>query len=100
MAPEDDPFYNRDTIAGLKQRPEEGPLAGRLAKLRVLRAQIEEHMKGESPPLLRQIDEALDRIRAGVYHLCSKCGRRIPETRDRVEGPWITTCPACRGGKP
>jgi RNA polymerase-binding transcription factor DksA len=98
VAAEDDPYYNRDTIAALKQKPEDGPWAGRMAKLRILKAQIEENAKGESPPLLKAIDEALDRIRAGIYHLCSKCGRRISETRDRTEGPWITSCAACRGG--
>src|SRR5438128_2656959 len=38
----DDAFYVRDTIAALRTDPEKGPWAGREAKLRVLKAQIEE----------------------------------------------------------
>lgn len=93
----DDPYYVRDTISQLRTRPEEGAWAVRLAKLRVLKAQIEEHSAGARPPLLEKIDVAIDRIRRGLYHLCAKCGRRIAEDRIRAEGPWLVECESCRG---
>ena len=92
----DDPYYVRDTISQLRTKPEEGAWAGRLAKLRLLKAEIEEHSGGAKPALLQAIEVAFDRIRRGVYHLCAKCGRRIFEDRVRIEGPWIVTCTDCR----
>lgn len=41
--------------------------------------------------VLREIDEALERIEAGTYGLCSACGKAIPEERlDAV--PYATLC--------
>lgn len=91
---EDDPFYVRDTIAMLRPYPADGPWAGRLSKMRILKAQIEENAAagGKKPPLLDQIEEAVARIHAGTYEFCAQCGRRIEDDRARVEAPWITRC--------
>ncbi len=93
---DEDPFYNRDTIAMLKPRSD-GPWSGRASKLAVLKAQIEEHAAPGAPPaLLSRVNEALARLDAGVYHLCARCGRKVSEDRDRVESPWLVDCAACR----
>jgi RNA polymerase-binding transcription factor DksA len=94
---EDDPFYVRDTIAQLRPYPVDGPWAPRLAKMRLLLAEMsDESTAAKKPALLVQIEEAVSRIHAGTYDHCSSCGRRIVEDRVRTEAPWITRCPACR----
>ncbi len=96
MAAEEDPFYVRDTIAMLRPYPEDGPWAPRLAKMRILKAQMEENAgpadKDKKPALLVSIDEAVQRIHAGTYEFCSVCGKRIEDDRVRIEAPWITRC--------
>jgi RNA polymerase-binding transcription factor DksA len=93
MAAEEDPFYVRDTIAMLRPYPEDGPWATRLAKMRILKAQMEEgSTPDKKPALLSYIDEAVQRIHAGTYEFCSVCGKRIEDDRARVEAPWITRC--------
>jgi RNA polymerase-binding transcription factor DksA len=92
---EDDPFYVRDTIAMLRPYPADGPWAGRLSKMRILAAQIEENAaptKDKKPALLQMIEEAVERIHAGTYEFCVVCGKRIEEDRQRIEAPWITRC--------
>jgi hypothetical protein len=94
---EEDPFYVRDTIAQLRPYPEDGPWAPRLAKMRLLLAEMGDEAKaGQKPSLLVQIEEAVARIHAGTYGHCASCGRRIVEDRVRTEAPWITRCNACR----
>lgn len=93
MAAEEDPFYVRDTIAMLRPYPADGPWAPRIAKMRILKAQIEENIAADKKPaLLGQIEEAVARIHAGTYEFCAVCGRRIEDDRVRVEAPWITRC--------
>ncbi len=93
MAEEADPFYVRDTIAMLRPYPEDGPWAPRLAKMRVLKAQMEEGgAPDKKPALATAIEEAVQRIHAGTYEFCAVCGRRIEDDRTRVEAPWITRC--------
>ncbi|HZV01735.1 MAG TPA: hypothetical protein VFF73_33800 [Planctomycetota bacterium] len=91
---EEDPFYVRDTIAMLRPYPQDGPWAGRISKMRILKAQIEENAApGEKKPaLLEAIEEAAQRIHAGTYEFCATCGRRIDDDRIRIESPWITRC--------
>lgn len=99
---EEDPFYVRDTISMLRPYPEDGPWAGRISKMRILKAQIEENTdasKDKKPALLQMIEEAVERIHAGTYEFCATCGRRIDDDRVRVESPWITRCTLHRGLK-
>src|SRR5581483_5847143 len=42
--PEEDPFYVRDTIAMLRPYQQDGPWADRMAKMRIMKAQIEENV--------------------------------------------------------
>lgn len=44
---------------------------------------------------LEQIEEALQRIRDGVYHLCASCEKRIPKER-RVTQLKATRCITCQ----
>ena len=93
--PEEDPFYVRDTIAMLRPYQQDGPWADRMAKMRIMKAQIEENVAAtpdKKPAFLVQIEEAVSRIQAGTYEFCAVCGRRIEDDRARVEAPWITRC--------
>ena len=93
---EEDPFYVRDTIAMLRPYPQDGPWAGRISKMRILKAQIDENPTDKKPALLGAIEEAVERIHAGTYEVCASCGRRIDDDRVRTEAPWITRCSTCR----
>jgi RNA polymerase-binding transcription factor DksA len=100
--PDEDPFYVRDTIAMLRPYPQDGPWAGRISKMRILKAQIEENVapaKDKKPALLQAIEEAVERIHAGTYEFCATCGKRIEDDRSRVEAPWITRCAQHRVSK-
>ncbi len=44
---------------------------------------------------LRQLDDALDRLMAGSYGDCSKCGRWIEDTRLATD-PAISLCIECQ----
>jgi RNA polymerase-binding transcription factor DksA len=96
-----DPFYVRDTIAMLRPYPQDGPWAGRISKMRILKAQIEDNVAAgeKKPALLQAIEEAVERIHAGTYEFCATCGRRIDDDRVRIESPWITRCSVCRVSK-
>lgn len=43
---------------------------------------------------LRQLDLALDRMAAGTYGTCERCGQPIPAERLRIR-PATTTCVTC-----
>jgi RNA polymerase-binding protein DksA len=46
--------------------------------------------------LLAQIDEALQKIDAGTYGVCDRCGKQIPAARlDAL--PYATLCVDCQG---
>ena len=47
----------------------------------------------------REIDRALDRIRAGVYGACEHCGEPISPRRLEVI-PWARKCFACQSTAP
>jgi RNA polymerase-binding protein DksA len=53
--------------------------------------ELDEGLEDDAREQLRQVDEALARIEAGTYGLCSACGREIPV--ERLEAvPWTTLC--------
>lgn len=43
---------------------------------------------------LRQVDDAIERLDAGTYGICARCGRPIPAARLEVR-PFATHCVAC-----
>ena len=44
-----------------------------------------------------EIDLALDKIGAGTYGVCDKCGKSIPKARLEVI-PWAALCVNCKSG--
>jgi RNA polymerase-binding protein DksA len=59
------------------------------------------YLKGESSLLrlnLRQIEDALERIKLGTYGRCSECGRPIQEKRLSAV-PWALLCVNCQKRK-
>ena len=47
---------------------------------------------------VRQIDAALERLRAGLYGLCAACSGPIPVARLRAV-PFATLCTACQASR-
>ena len=45
--------------------------------------------------LLKKIDEALDRMKAGIYGICGRCGEDIPYKRLKAR-PVTTLCIECK----
>ncbi|SFH25078.1 RNA polymerase-binding transcription factor DksA [Actinopolymorpha cephalotaxi] len=66
--------------------PEGSSTAFERAHVQALLDQTHEH--------LRQLDLALDRMAAGTYGRCERCGRPIPVERLRIR-PATTTCVTC-----
>ncbi len=66
--------------------PEGSSTAFERAHVQALVDQAREH--------LRQLDLALERMAAGTYGVCERCGRPIPVERLRIR-PATTTCVAC-----
>jgi len=51
-------------------------------------------LRAEAQAQLREADEALERVAAGTYGTCLRCGRRIPAARLAVR-PAAGTCVSC-----
>jgi DnaK suppressor protein len=66
--------------------PEGSSTAFERAHVQALVDQAREH--------LRQLDLALERMAAGTYGRCERCGRPIPVERLRIR-PATTTCVTC-----
>ncbi|MET9022489.1 TraR/DksA C4-type zinc finger protein [Actinopolymorpha sp. NPDC004070] len=66
--------------------PEGSSTAFERAHVQALLDQAREH--------LRQLDLALERMAAGTYGMCERCGRPIPVERLRIR-PATTTCVTC-----
>jgi len=59
------------------------------------------YLKGEGSFLclnLRQIEDALERIKLGIYGRCSECGKPIQEERLSAV-PWALLCVSCQRRK-
>jgi RNA polymerase-binding protein DksA len=57
--------------------------------------EVDDSLEENAEQLVREIDAALERIAAGTYGTCDRCGRRIPE--DRLDAvPYATLCVACK----
>ena len=46
---------------------------------------------------VEEIDRALERIEAGTYGVCAKCGENIPKERLKAL-PWASLCVRCKSG--
>ena len=57
--------------------------------------EVDDSLEENAEQLVREIDSALERIAAGTYGTCDRCGQSIPEERlDAV--PYATLCVECR----
>jgi RNA polymerase-binding protein DksA len=57
--------------------------------------ELDESLEENAEQLVREIDLALERIAAGSYGTCARCGRTIPEERlDAV--PYAVLCVECK----
>jgi len=66
--------------------PEGVPLSSEWSRLSALR--------DDAAARLRQVDDALARLDAGAYGVCTACGRPIPPARLEVR-PFAEHCVAC-----
>jgi DnaK suppressor protein len=48
-------------------------------------------LEDNAESVIRRIDHALERIEAGTYGTCERCGKPIPEERLEAR-PWATLC--------
>jgi DnaK suppressor protein len=56
--------------------------------------EIDFTLEENSGQVLVEIDDALKRIEAGAYGICTNCGKQIPA--DRLEAyPWASLCIDC-----
>lgn len=65
---------------------------------RILACAMNNYLKGESSLLLsnlRQIEDALERIKVGTYGRCSECGKRIEKKRLSAVS-WAVRCVNCQ----
>jgi RNA polymerase-binding transcription factor DksA len=77
---------SRDSNADDEHDPEGSTIAFERSQVDALVQQVEHH--------LAEIDAALDRVRAGRYGRCERCGRQIPEARLEAR-PVARTCVSC-----
>lgn len=52
-------------------------------------------LSGTERDLLRDIDQALERLEKGVHGICEPCGRAIPQARLKAV-PWARYCIDCQ----
>jgi DnaK suppressor protein len=57
----------------------------------ILDREVDETLEENASRMIVEIDEALERISAGTYGLCAKCGGAIPEER-LAAVPYATLC--------
>ncbi|MBU2696153.1 TraR/DksA C4-type zinc finger protein [Nocardioides sp. WV_118_6] len=77
---------SRDTNADDEHDPEGATIAFERSQLAALTRQVRTH--------LADIDAALERLDAGTYGTCERCGRPIAAARLEVK-PAARTCVAC-----
>jgi RNA polymerase-binding transcription factor DksA len=70
----------------LEHDPEGVPLSSEWSRLSAL--------QDDAAARLRQVDDALVRLDAGAYGVCTACGRPIPPARLEVR-PFAEHCVAC-----
>ena len=53
--------------------------------------ELDESLEADAQAQLREVDDALARIDAGTYGICTACGKEIPD--ERLEAiPWTMLC--------
>jgi RNA polymerase-binding transcription factor DksA len=77
---------SRDSNADDEHDPEGSTIAFERSQVGALAQQAEQH--------LVEIEAALERLRAGVYGVCERCGRPVPDERLEAR-PVARTCVRC-----
>lgn len=54
------------------------------------------HMIADAEQILAEIAAAEQRLAAGTYGQCERCGQRIPDARLELR-PYVRTCVTCAG---
>ncbi len=57
--------------------------------------EVDESLEENAELIVREIDAALERIDAGTYGICVRCGQPIPEER-LAAVPYAVLCVPCR----
>lgn len=82
---------SRHSNADDEHDPEGATIAFERSQVQALAAQAEAH--------LAEVDAALDRVRAGTFGVCERCGGAIPAARLTAR-PVARTCVGCAPGEP
>ena len=61
----------------------------------MLDREVDGSLEDNAEEIVREIDAALERIAAGTYGTCSRCGQEIPEER-LAAVPYAVLCVACK----
>jgi len=77
---------SRDSNADDEHDPEGSTIAFERSQVDALVQQVRRH--------LAEIDAAIERVRAGVYGRCERCGEQIPDARLEAR-PVARTCVTC-----
>ena len=57
--------------------------------------EVDESLEDNAELIVREIDDALERIDAGTYGICVRCGQSIPEER-LAAVPYAVLCVPCK----
>ena len=57
--------------------------------------EVDESLEDNAELIVREIDDALERIDAGTYGVCVRCGQPIPEER-LTAVPYAVLCVPCK----
>ena len=57
--------------------------------------EVDESLEDNAELIVREIDDALERIDAGTYGICVRCGQPIPEER-LAAVPYAVLCVPCK----
>jgi RNA polymerase-binding protein DksA len=61
----------------------------------MLDREVDDSLEENAEQLVREIDLAIDRIDAGTYGTCARCGQEIPEER-LAAVPYAVLCVECK----
>jgi RNA polymerase-binding protein DksA len=93
-------FLQRENPGSIEDEVEEMPLDNHMAETATVTfdRELDYSLEESESRLLRAIDDALERIEAGTFGTCARCGR--PINPDRLDAmPHATLCIECKRGE-
>jgi DnaK suppressor protein len=84
----------RSRLAGMEVRQESVPEMGDFVTASVEKEQIFE-MGENGVEMLREVEDALERLQAGTYGVCQRCSERIATARLKAI-PFARLCVTCQ----